>query len=127
MHKRMSYPRIGFLGCGWIGRARLVALRSARVCSIEALADFDPECISLAAGLAPEAKVFGSLESMLECELDGIAIATPNAQHAEQTCKALSRGLSVFCQKPFGRNRRETEEAVAAAQRANRLIGSDLS
>src|SRR5690349_16480043 len=118
----MSYPRIGFLGCGWIGRARLTALRSAGVCSIEALADFDPESMSRAAGLAPEAKVFGSLESMLECELDGVVISTPNAQHAEQTRAALSRGLSVFCQKPFGRNRIETEEAVGAARRANLLI-----
>jgi predicted dehydrogenase len=123
----MSYPRIGFLGCGWIGCARLKALQNAGVCSIEALADPDSDSISRAANLAPEAKVFASLESMFECDLDGIVISTPNAQHAEQSRKVLSRGLAVFCQKPLGRNRPETEEIVAAARRANRLIASDLS
>jgi predicted dehydrogenase len=47
--------------------------------------------------------------------------------HAEQSIAALERGLAVFCQKPLGRNEAEVAAVVAAARRADRLLGVDLS
>ena len=54
-------------------------------------------------------------------------IATPNCFHAEQSIAALERGIAVFCQKPLGRNARETRKIVDAASKADRLLGVDLS
>ena len=53
-------------------------------------------------------------------------IATPSALHAEQAIAALERGLPVFCQKPLGITAAETRAVVAAARRADRLLGVDF-
>jgi predicted dehydrogenase len=41
--------------------------------------------------------------------------------------EALDAGVAVFCQKPLGRNAREVETVLKAAQEADRLLGVDLS
>ena len=127
-------PRLGFLGVGWIGRSRMQSLLSSGAAVAAAVADPDPELRSAALADAPaagpgepepvEAEDLGGL---LACELDGIVIATPSALHAEQAVTALAAGLPVFCQKPLGRDAGETGAVVAAAERADRLLGVDLS
>ena len=75
----------------------------------------------------PGAKVARTFEEMLNAGLDGIVIATPSAMHAEQSIHALEKGLAVFCQKPLGRTADEVASIVNAAEKANRLLGVDLS
>jgi predicted dehydrogenase len=108
-------PRLGFLGIGWIGRSRLEAIEQSNVADVAAISD-----------PALEASV-GSLDDLLELDLDGVVIATPSALHAEHARAALERGLAVFCQKPLGRNAPETAGVVRAARDAGRLLGVDLS
>ncbi|MFP2925966.1 Gfo/Idh/MocA family protein [Pyxidicoccus sp. 3LG] len=67
------------------------------------------------------------LDALLDMGLDGLVIATPSAFHAEQSIRALERGLAVFCQKPLGRSAEETKRVVDAARAADRLLGVDLS
>lgn len=122
-----SLPRIGFLGVGWIGRHRMRALIEAGLVTAEAIADPSPDMAEEARKLAPEAEIVPSFDALLEQDLDGIVIATPSALHAEQSIAALERGLAVFCQKPLGRNEAEVASVVAAARRADRLLGVDLS
>ena len=120
-------PRLGFLGVGWIGRHRMEALARAGVAEVAAVADPQAEALRAAAEAAPQAGLAGSLEELLEHELDGIVIATPSALHADQAVAALSRGLAVFCQKPLGRDTEETRRVLAAARAADRLLAVDLS
>jgi predicted dehydrogenase len=80
-----------------------------------------------ATALVPGARTAGSLDALLEMDLDAIVIATPSALHAEQSVAALERGLAVFCQKPLGRTAEETARVVAAARRSDRLLHVDLS
>ena len=108
-------PRLGFLGVGWIGRSRLEAIERSGLAEVAGIAD-----------PALEESV-GSLDELLELELDGVVIATPTALHAEQAEAALERGLGVFCQKPLGRNAAETARVVRAARAADSLLGVDLS
>jgi predicted dehydrogenase len=63
----------------------------------------------------------------LDLPLAGLVIATPSALHARQSIMALERGVAVFCQKPLGRTALEAGAVVAAARRADRLLGVDLS
>jgi predicted dehydrogenase len=105
-------PRLGFLGLGWIGSARLEAVRP----EVEVAAVADPA--------VPEA--FDSLDELLEQELDGVVIATPSAYHAEQALAALEAGVAVFCQKPLGRTAPEAQAVVDAARAADCLLGVDL-
>jgi predicted dehydrogenase len=108
-------PRLGFAGAGWIGRSRLAAIERSGVAEIAAVADPAVE------GCLPD------FHELLERDLDGVVIATPNALHAEQALAALERGLHVFCQKPLGRNAAEARAVVQAARAADALLGVDLS
>jgi predicted dehydrogenase len=108
-------PRLGFLGVGWIGRSRLEAIERSGLAEIAAIAD--PAVVGSV----------GSLDELVRLGLDGLAIATPSALHAEQAEAALRAGLAVFCQKPLGLNAAETAGVVQAARTADRLLGVDLS
>lgn len=119
-------PRLGFLGVGWIGQHRLRAVIESGAAEIAAIADPDDALRAAAGQLAPKALLGASLEELLSTPLDGVAIATPSALHAEQTVAALECGCAVFCQKPLARTAAETEAVVAAARRANRLIDVDF-
>lgn len=119
--------RLGFAGVGWIGRNRLdAAVGTGRV---EVAALVEPQAAVAAEVLSrhPACVVAGGFAEMLDHALDGVVIATPSAQHAEQAMAALAAGIPVFCQKPLGRNAAETLTVLAAARRADRLLGVDLS
>jgi predicted dehydrogenase len=122
-----TLPRLGFLGVGWIGRHRMEALARDGLAQVTAVADPQQEALEAAAAVAPEAARAESLEGLLEHELDGIVIATPNALHADQAVAALERGLAVFCQKPLARDAEETRRVLRAAREADRLLAVDLS
>jgi predicted dehydrogenase len=108
-------PRLGFVGVGWIGRNRLEAVAASGVAEVAAVADPDVE------------GALGSLDELLESELDGVVIATPSALHAEQAIAALECGLAVFCQKPLALDAAGARHVVEAARRADRLLALDLS
>lgn len=119
-------PRLGFLGLGWIGRRRLEAVAEADVADIAVLADPLIGSIEELAGIAPDALRVETLDALLGEPLDGVVIATPSAQHAQQAEICLDRGLAVFCQKPLARTRDEVEALVAAARAADRLLSVDM-
>jgi predicted dehydrogenase len=110
-----TLPRLGFLGVGWIGRSRLEAIERAGTGAVAAIADPAVE------------GALTTYEELLDRELDGVVIATPSALHAEQAIAALERGLPVFVQKPVGRTADEVRAVVDAAERADVLLGVDLS
>src|SRR4051795_704076 len=114
MTSTATLPRIGFAGLGWIGRHRWNALTESGAAEAAMLCD-------------PAMPETYSFEELLESDVDAIVIATPNAFHARQSIAALERGKAVFCQKPLGRNARETARVVEAARANDRLLGVDLS
>jgi len=118
---------LGFLGTGWIGQHRMRAVLEQGVAEVRGICDADPEARKRASQLAPRAEVCGSLEALLALELDGLVIATPSAQHAQEACFALKQKLAVFCQKPLARTKLETERVVECARSANRLLAVDFS
>jgi predicted dehydrogenase len=120
-------PRVGFLGVGWIGHHRLQSILESDAVEIAALADFDNHAANEIASRIAGAVVVPSLDALLECQLDGVVIATPTALHTEQAIAALEKQAAVFCQKPLGRNGAETARVIQAARLANRLLGVDMS
>jgi len=123
----LARPRLGFLGIGWIGRHRMQAILGTGSVDVAAIADPSPEMVAEAGKLAPDAKLVSTLEDILDLGVDGVVIATPSAMHAEQSIRALERGVAVFCQKPLGRTAPEVQAVVDAARRADRLLCVDLS
>ncbi len=96
---------------------------------VRALAIADPLEAHRAAAmaLAPDARAVNDFAQLLEMDLAGIVIATPNACHATQAVQALERGFNVFCQKPLGLTPAEVERVVAAARQNNLLLHVDWS
>jgi predicted dehydrogenase len=125
--RSVAKPRLGFLGVGWIGANRLGALARSGLVEVSALADPVHDIMEKAAVHARDAIRVGELDELLELDLDGIVIATPSAQHAEQSITALEQGLAVFCQKPLGRDRAEVSRVIETARDCDRLLGVDLS
>ncbi|MFC7051194.1 Gfo/Idh/MocA family protein [Hansschlegelia quercus] len=125
--KTSARPRVGFLGVGWIGRHRMEAMLATG--AIEAAAYVDPfnDAAAEAAKLAPQATRSASFDALLDLGLDAVVIATPSAAHAEQSIRALERGVAVFCQKPLGRSEAEVRAVIEAARQADRLLAVDLS
>lgn len=122
-------PRLGFLGLGWIGRQRMEAIAGSSCAEIVAMADPCKAALEEAASVAPEAVQAATLDELfgLDLALDGVVIATPSAMHADQAVAALGAGCAVFCQKPLARTASEARRVVAAARRADRLLGVDYS
>jgi predicted dehydrogenase len=118
--------RLGFLGLGWIGRQRLDAIASVPGVQIAAIADTDAIRVQAARQQYHDAVAVHGVESLLDCDLDGVIIATPNGVHAQQAIACLSRGLAVFCQKPLATHARDAIRIIEAARRADRLLGVDL-
>lgn len=123
----LARPRLGFLGVGWIGRHRMQAILDTGAIDVAAIADASPEMASEAGKLAPDAQLVSTLDEILDLGVDGVVIATPSAMHAEQSARALERGVAVFCQKPLGRTTAEVQSVVDAARKADRLLCVDLS
>jgi predicted dehydrogenase len=120
-------PRLGFAGVGWIGRQRMEAIARVGAAEPAAIAEPAADALEAAAELIPGATRTSSFDDLLALDLDGIVIATPSALHARQAIAALERGISVFCQKPLGRDADEAGAVVEAAERADRLLGVDLA
>ena len=120
-------PRIGFAGVGPNGRRRHEAILESGCAEVTAIYDPVSGASDSAVQLAPKASVARSFDELLALDLDGVAIATPNALHAPQALAALLRNKAVFCQKPLGRDATETREIIAVARETNRLLHVDLS
>ena len=123
----LSRPRLGFLGVGWIGRHRMQAILDRDCAEVVAVADASADALEQAAKAVPGAKLMADIDSLLAEDLDGIVIATPSAQHAEQAIRALNAGVAVFCQKPLGRTAEEVSQVLEAAKAADRMLGIDFS
>lgn len=121
-----ALPKLGFLGVGWIGAARLRAVAEAGAAQIAAIADVDPRPLDAVRPHAPEAAIARSLPELLEMDVDGIVIATPSGLHAEQAIAALSRQVAVFCQKPLGATAPDTRRVLQCARENDALLGVDL-
>ncbi|MFO7177350.1 MAG: Gfo/Idh/MocA family oxidoreductase [Pseudomonadota bacterium] len=119
-------PRVGFLGVGWIGSARLASLAASRTAHIAAVCDPSPEARARAHEVVPEASLFEHYEELLEVPLDGVVIATPSGLHARQCVAAFERGLAVFCQKPLATSAAEVQRVIGAARASDRLLRVDF-
>jgi len=119
-------PRVGLLGTGWIGRARLKSLIDSDLVSVVALADPSADALAQALAIAPGAKCVESFDALLAEQLDAVVISTPSALHARQCQEAFQQGLAVFCQKPLACTAADTRAVVDAARRADRLLRVDF-
>ncbi|MFC5450386.1 Gfo/Idh/MocA family protein [Paenibacillus aestuarii] len=111
--------KIGIIGGGGIAGAHVRAYRELNDVEIVAVADAVP-------GKAAQfinhwelsgARAFDDYRQLLELELDGVSICTPNVAHYQVTIDALRAGKNVMLEKPMSVT---LEEAVEMAQTAEK-------
>lgn len=119
---------LGFIGVGWIGRNRMEVFLKNKQVRVTAITEPNKDNAQKALKSARNAMLLESAEALLKNpDLDAVVIATPSALHAQQSIQALQAGKAVFCQKPLGRTAAEVREVVQAANKADKLLGVDLS
>ncbi|TVQ65568.1 MAG: gfo/Idh/MocA family oxidoreductase [Balneolaceae bacterium] len=119
--------RIGVIGVGSRGRALYWNLRELQQhMNIEIVAVCDnylphyERAIDLTGG---EAEAFLDYREMIEnVELDGVVIATPLHEHAQQTIDCLQAGIHVFCEKAMARTLDEVKAMYDAWKESGKVM-----
>ena len=90
----------------------------------------DVELVGISAPDRPDAlahdvgtRAFTDNAELLALGLDVVVICTPHRSHPALTIEALAAGAHVLCEKPLAVEAREADAMIAAADRAERLLG----
>src|SRR6516225_1287513 len=115
--------RAGLYGAGAFGRFVVQAVApssAAHFCAVASRTKAHAETLADAQGIG---HVHASLTSLLEDpDIDLIAIATPPAEHADQTEAALAAGKHVMVEKPLATTVEDAERLIAAAASRNLVL-----
>lgn len=117
--------RAGIIGCGLIGNKRAAVIENDPISVLRAASDIN---VGIAETLLKQSadgavgRVFQDWRDMLDKEkLDAVIVATPNKYLEEISLRALQQRINVLCEKPLGRNHRESARMVEVA-RANGVV-----
>jgi predicted dehydrogenase len=117
--------RIGIIGSGGIARAHASAYKKMPLhVEIVAVADSLPGRAQ--AFIEQEelvhATAFEDHRKLLELDLDGVSICTPNFAHHETSVNALNAGKHVLVEKPMSVTLQQSIEMVEAAERSGKML-----
>lgn len=119
----MEPLRVGVIGVGAI--AQMMHLPYLRELddrfAIAALCDVDPVALETTGRQYGVTRLFTDAAELLAEPLD-VAMVLTSGDHAAVTLAALERGLHVFVEKPLAYTLRETDEVLAAAERAGTTL-----
>lgn len=69
-------------------------------------------------GSAHDARPYGSLDALLDSDIDGVLIATPHSTHVDLAVSAANAGKHVFIDKPLALTTAEVDEVARASSAA---------
>jgi predicted dehydrogenase len=119
----MDRLRTGVIGVGAI--AQMMHLPYLRELddrfTVAALCDIDAIALAEVGRRYGVTRLFADANELLGEPLDAVLILT-SGDHAPITTAALERGLHVLAEKPLAYTLRETDEVIAAAERAGKTL-----
>ncbi len=120
--RRLKGALVGYGFIGARGHAPAYLLRHD--VDIVAVVDICEERRQAVSELLPQARVFGSIESLFDSgiHLDFIDIATPPSDHARIAHAAMARGLHVLCEKPLATRAADAAALVRQAGATKRVL-----
>lgn len=119
--------RVGFIGCGGMGTARIRQFLEHPDVEAAAVCDVDRTHLARAAALVEQLTgrrppEFHDFRRLLEQRgVDAVMIATPDHWHALPAILACEAGKDVFVEKPFSYSIGEGRRMVEAARRHRRV------
>jgi len=116
--------RIGIIGSGGIAGAHVRAYKRMDDVEVAAVADIIPGKADefIAKHELAEAIGFDDHRKMLELELDGVSICTPNVSHSSTSVDALLAGKHVLVEKPMAVTLEQAADMVQAGKKAGRML-----
>ena len=123
--------QVGVIGPGGRGTQVMkecIEFGSAYNARVTAVCDIWNQRLEAAAKLVSESysaqpKSFRRYEELLaDSEIDAVIIATPDHQHAKMLKAAVEAGKDVYCEKPMGNVLSETNEALEAVEKSDRIV-----
>ncbi|MCS7463295.1 Gfo/Idh/MocA family oxidoreductase [Paenibacillus doosanensis] len=121
MAKRL---KIGIIGSGGIAGAHVRAYKQMEDVEVAAVADIIPGKAEefIARHELAGAQGFDDHHRLLELDLDGVSVCTPNVSHGATSIDALQAGKHVLVEKPMSVTLEQAVEMVQAAKRADRML-----
>ena len=120
----MNQPvSVGIVGLGYWGPNLARNFAAIPGCDVRYLCDADEAARDRVARTLPAARATADLDELLaDPDLDAVVLATPVPTHAELAVRVLEAGRHCFVEKPLAVTSADAERAVAAAERAGRLL-----
>ncbi len=114
---------VGIVGLGYWGPNLARNFAAIPGCEVRYLCDADETARDRVARALPAARPTADLDELLaDPDLDAVVLATPVPTHAELAVRVLEAGKHCFVEKPLAVSSADAERAVAAAERAGRLL-----
>ncbi|MFD0711023.1 Gfo/Idh/MocA family protein [Paenibacillus sp. GCM10027626] len=116
--------RIGIIGSGGIAGAHVAQYKQLENVEIVGIADVVPgkaKQFTDQHGLGG-AQSFEDHRKLLELELDGVSICTPNVSHHQTTVDALRAGKNVLLEKPMSVTLAEAVDMVQVQRETGRML-----
>lgn len=111
--------RCGIVGYGYMGDIRRTVI--AATGSLELTGVYEPADGPRAKAVSDGCRTFASISDLIDSS-DAVFVCTPNAITPEVCVEALAKGRHVFCEKPPGRNLRETRTIAMAVTGGEKLM-----
>jgi predicted dehydrogenase len=115
--------RVGVVGLGYWGPNLARNFAAIAGSEVTWLCDADEAARERVARTLPAARTTPEIDELLaDPDLDAVVLATPVPTHAELAVRVLEAGKHCFVEKPLAQSAADAERAVAAAQRADRVL-----
>ena len=115
--------KVGLLAYGAIGDEHSKAIQATSGLVLHAVCDTNPDRLTAALQISPDAKTFTDANEMLaNGEIDLVVISTPPDSHYKWAKQALSLGLHVMLEKPMALTTQECDELMQLAETNGALL-----
>jgi predicted dehydrogenase len=115
--------RVGVTGLGYWGPNLARNFATIPGCELTWLCDASEPARAKLGRAHPSAPTTADLQDLLDDpELDAVVLATPVPTHAELATRVLDAGKHCFVEKPLATTAADAEAAVAAAERAGKIL-----
>lgn len=107
--------KVGLLGAGFVLKPHARALLALPGTKLLAVCDHSPERAEAAARAFRIPQVYGSLEELLQADLDVVHVLLPPDRHVEAARAIIEAGRHLFLEKPMGLAARDCQSLVELA------------
>lgn len=121
----MDKLRVGLIGYGYWGPNLVRNFMACPLTEMVAVCDASEARQEAATRQFGQLRPVGSVEQLMDCNLDAVAIATPVSTHYALAKQCLEAGLHVLVEKPLAAGVREAQGLVELADKVKRTLMVD--